>query len=184
MWDDWFRNHTWLEEIRMSNPPVFCDGQCGDGEDLPEFITVYVPIVDPAFADYNVGVRYIFDVQEATRCVWVPELPTVGDWDLEKLSRYPLGWRFPATEPVADQWTWRLSIDRTHAPLFAGGWTGSYFRMAGRNDPLKSCQHQQELRNYVPLVSRPTADIVPVVADIGFTLPQQTASGGFCSHGC
>lgn len=169
----------------MSNPPIFCDGNCGDGEEVPEFITVYVPIIDPAFSDYNVGVRYKFDVQEATRCVWIPENPTVGNWTIEKLSRYPLGWRFPSTEPVAGQWTYRLSIDRMVPPLFAGGWTGSYFRfVAGQNDPLRSCVQQQALRNYVPLVTRPPANIVPMVDDLDYLLPKQNNSGCFCSEGC
>lgn len=171
----------------MPAPPLVCSDNCGKFELLPNLIRVTVPLAVWPYREYKDGVIYEYKRREATRCVWERQAPVSNFWEIERLSRYEEGWNFPFSEPIADKWTWRFSLDRITNPIVLNGWSKDFNRFdIDTEDPDKNCESIQDLDNYVPLHPLPwlKARVDPILSVDEGRHPKRSIDPCFCTAEC
>lgn len=171
----------------MPDPHALCSLNCGDEPLIAEFILVTIPFRFGPYLEYVDGVVYQYVGIEDTRCVWERRPPKSTFWEIERLSRYWDGWNFPFTEPIADKWTWRLSLDRLSLPTVLNGWSKDFPRFAPDvSDPDKNCASIQDLDNYVPFhpFGWIKARVDPLVSLSEARTPKKSIDPCFCTTNC
>ena len=170
----------------MSVPPAACSVNCGTGDLVPQFVRLFVPINLFPYAEYFTGKLYEYDSEDLAndRCVWLP-VNASPFWTLERLSRYPEGWNFPDTQPIAGKWTWRFSLDKV-SPFITifNGWSADFDRFPATPDPAHNCVVDNTLQNYVPLAIRPDALLRPIFDPTPPSPILQKTSPCYCSSEC
>ncbi len=170
----------------MPIPPGGCSDNCGDGDIIPQFVRIYIPIPIFPYSEYFSGKLYEFDSVEVAddRCLYLP-VEASSFWDIEKVSRYPRGWNFPNSAPIPGKWTWRVSVDRITPPIvLLNGWSIDLDRHSGIPDPTHNCTTDQTLTNYVPLAIRPNI-LLETIYDVTPPDPtRQFTSPCFCASEC